>query len=172
MKSLLIQLSKNAIAIYPEGFTEIEKAAQWIGKLPATDMAIAEAEKRLNVTLPADYKEFIKISNGTSILLDQTFGGFMPIEKIDFMVNLEPDTIANYAGISDDMTENLKNSIIVSGQNYIHLVLLIQPHGKFKDWQYWEFAHYTPGETPVENIQAYLTRINDFLVEQLKSEGK
>ncbi|MCJ1310369.1 hypothetical protein MMC25_004033 [Agyrium rufum] len=40
---------------------------------PASSEDIAELEKRLNVTLPADYKEFLHISNG----LGSTWGGIL-----------------------------------------------------------------------------------------------
>lgn len=38
----------------------------WLGKPPATDNAIAEAEARLGIDLPPSYKAFLRISNGWS----------------------------------------------------------------------------------------------------------
>jgi hypothetical protein len=50
-----------------------EPESPFEGKKPATDEAIAELEKRLNISLPDDYKEFLKVSNG----FGRTWGGVL-----------------------------------------------------------------------------------------------
>lgn len=49
---------------------------------PATENAIARAEKDLGVELPEDYKAFLRIRNGTSDLADVIWGGLHQIEDI------------------------------------------------------------------------------------------
>jgi cell wall assembly regulator SMI1 len=70
MKQLLQQISKDTIKLHPDFYSDEEKAAQWIGRNPATDEAIAEAEKRMGIKLPNDIVEFYKISNGTSVIIN------------------------------------------------------------------------------------------------------
>lgn len=158
MKKLLKQLSEQAIQFENHIFSEEEVITKYIGRNPATDEAIAETEKKLGVKLPEDVTDFYKTSNGTSIILNQSFGAFEPIEKIDWLKNADPYLIECYAGITDKLTESLNNSIIIAGLNYWHNVLIIQPYGKHKTWRYWEFASYILGETPFEGIEKYLER--------------
>jgi hypothetical protein len=107
----------------------------------------------LGIKLPADVVEFYKVSNGTPVILNQPFGAFAPIEQIDWLRNADPYLIECYAGMGEDYMNDLKNSIIIAGINYCHSVLIIQPYGEHKEWPYWEFASYTPGETPIEGIK-------------------
>lgn len=81
MKKLLKQLSEQAIQFENHNFSDEEVVTKYIGRNPATDVSIAETEKRLGVKLPNDVVEFYKTSNGTSVILDQSFGAFEPIEK-------------------------------------------------------------------------------------------
>ena len=172
MKKILKQVSANAIALNPENFSEHEKQTKWIGKLAATESEITEAEKKLGIALPDDVKEFYKISNGTSEILSHTFSGFDAIKKIDWLKNLQPETIEAYAAMGEDYENSLKNSIVISGANHVHQVVIIQPYGKYTTWRYWEFATYIPGETEFKGIEKYLERINDFLEEQIKNKAE
>lgn len=167
MKKHLQSISKNAILLNPDAFTAAEKQAQWIGKTPATDVEIAAAETRIGIKLPQDVVDFYKTSNGTSEILSHTFSGFMPLESIGWLNELIPETVENYAGISEEYGNALKNSIIIAGVNHVHNILLIQPFGAHKNWRYWEFAHYIPGENAFEGIGNYLERIDDFLKTQV-----
>jgi hypothetical protein len=172
MKTLLEQLSKEALALNLDFFTDEEKTTQWIGRNPATDEAIANAEKKLGIKLPNDVIELYKTSNGTSVILNQTFCAFMPIEQIDWLKNADAGLIEAYAGITDELTNGLTNSIIIAGIMYPHCVLIIPPYGEYKEWQYWEFANYVPGETPFRGIEKYLERLIDFLTEQNKNKNE
>jgi hypothetical protein len=167
MKEQVQQISKETLYLNPDFYSDEEKASQWIGRKPATDEAIADTEKRLGIKLPEDVVEFYKISNGTSVILNQTFGGFMPIEEIDWLKNADAYLIECYAGISQGLTNDLNNSIIIAGLNYCHSVLIIPPYGEHKIWRYWEFASYNPGETPFDGIKKYLERLDDFLKDQI-----
>jgi hypothetical protein len=168
MRELLMKMSVFAIAHNPAAYTDAEKTAQWIGREPASAEAIAAIEQRLNVKLPPDVIEFYKITNGTSEILSHTFSGFVAIEQIDWLTNVDQEVLENYAGMGEDYLSDLKNSILIAGINHVHQVLLIQPHGKFGQWRYWEFATYIPGENEFNDIATYLDRINDFLADQIK----
>ncbi len=170
MKALLLQISKEALTLNPDFFSEVEKTTLWIGRPPATGEAIVEAEKKLGVTLSNDVIELYKTSNGTSVILNQTFGAFDTIEKIDWLKNADPYLIECYAEMGEAYVNDLKNSIIIAGINYTHSVFLIQPYGEHKAWRYWEFASYIPGETTFQGIEKYLERLNDFLKDQNKNK--
>jgi SMI1 / KNR4 family (SUKH-1) len=172
VKNLLKKLSEQAIKFENHNFSDDEVKNKFIGRLSATDEAISATEKRLGVKLPNDIKEFYKISNGTAIILNQTFGAFEPIEKIDWLKNADAYLIECYAEMGEDHTNDLKNSIIIAGINYCHNVLIIQPYGKHKKWRYWEFASYVPGETPFRSIKKYLERLLDFMTDQNKSKAE
>lgn len=168
MRELLAKISVLAIAHNPDAFTQQAKIAQSIGREPATNRAIAATEQRLKVKLPLDVIEFYQITNGTSEILSHTFGGFIEIDRVDWLINLDSEVLENYAGMGEDYLNDLKNSILIAGLNHVHQILLIQPYGKYVKWRYWEFATYLPGESEFSGICAYLERINDFLAEQTR----
>jgi cell wall assembly regulator SMI1 len=140
IKKLLVEISANALTLHPENYTEKEVAAKWIGTIPATNLAFAAAEKRLGTELPKDVLDLYKTTNGTAEILKQTFGGFDAIEKIDWLKNVQPQTIEAYAEMGEQYIEALNNSIFIAGVNHPHMVLIIQPYDKLKKWRYWEFA--------------------------------
>ncbi|KAM0350609.1 hypothetical protein ACHAPU_003095 [Fusarium lateritium] len=65
MKELLLELERNTQARSGGYWAEMEEPGpKTLFIPPATDEQISSVEKRLDVTLPDDYKEFLKISNG------------------------------------------------------------------------------------------------------------
>lgn len=172
MKHLLQQISTETLQLNPDVYSAEEIASQWIGRNPATDEAILEAEKKLGITLPKDVIELYKISNGTSVILNQTFGAFAPIEQMDWLKNADAYLIECYAGMGEAYVNDMKNSIIIAGLNYCHSVLIIQPYGEHKEWRYWEFASYNPGESPFAGIEKYLERLCDFLKDQNRNKDE
>jgi hypothetical protein len=171
-KKSLQELSRNAIAFNAEHYSEAERRANWIGRTPATAKAIKAAQARIGVILPSDVVQLYKASNGTSVILNQTFGGFMPIETIDWLKNIQPNTLSDYAEMGEEYVETLKNCILISGIDYPHQVFIIQPYGKYQEWRYWEFAAYIPGENAFAGIEQYLERLNDFLLDQIKNKAE
>ena len=49
---------------------------------PASQAAIQEAEERLGVELPSDYKEFLLVSNGVEFMTAADAPGFRPVEDL------------------------------------------------------------------------------------------
>jgi cell wall assembly regulator SMI1 len=62
MIDLLQQISKEAIALNPDFFSDEEKEVKWIGRNPATEESIIQTQERLGVKLPDDVVAFYKIS--------------------------------------------------------------------------------------------------------------
>jgi hypothetical protein len=49
---------------------------------PATDQQIADLEKQLKIVLPADYKDFLKVSNGFAGTVNNFVVDIDPVDKI------------------------------------------------------------------------------------------
>ena len=49
---------------------------------PATDEQIAELESQLQIELPNDYKEFLKVTNGFAGTVNEFVVDFDPVDKI------------------------------------------------------------------------------------------
>jgi cell wall assembly regulator SMI1 len=64
MEKILRGISKSVFLLNEIDFTEEQKKSKWLGCAPATEEAIQAAEKRLNCSLPTDYKVFLRIYNG------------------------------------------------------------------------------------------------------------
>ncbi|BAY86586.1 hypothetical protein NIES267_60960 [Calothrix parasitica NIES-267] len=65
-------------------FDEEIYQSQWMGYEPATETQIAEAEKRLNMTLPNSLRNFYLVTNGwreTGYYIHD----ILPVEKIDWL---------------------------------------------------------------------------------------
>lgn len=58
----------------------------WLGYPGATDEQIAQAEARLNVSLPLSYREFLKVTNGWRQTTPFIYK-ILPVEKIDWFIN-------------------------------------------------------------------------------------
>ena len=92
MKKLLKHISNNTILLNPKSFSSIEKDSLRIGNKPTNIDTIINTENRLGVKLTNDVKEFYGIRDGTSVILNQTFSGFLPINKIDWMKKIQGET--------------------------------------------------------------------------------
>ncbi|MEM9190400.1 MAG: SMI1/KNR4 family protein [Myxococcota bacterium] len=64
----------------PDAFPE--EVEFWSKMKPASDAAIRKAEKSLGLTLPADFKAYLGIHNGTSDLAQVVWGGLHQIQDI------------------------------------------------------------------------------------------
>lgn len=51
---------------------------------PASLMAVEEAEERLGIVLPADYKQFLLVSNGIEFMPSIDAPGFRPVEELQW----------------------------------------------------------------------------------------
>jgi hypothetical protein len=156
-KDLLKKASKLAIKDAPEYFSDIEKKAQWLGRVKATSKTIKDAEKRLNIELPEDYKAFLLTSNGFLNFLPNVFCELLPIEKIDLYKKLEDkelyDITITY--IDGELYETdkkatlkpyLEKAILVGKSHGSEMVFLIPKNASQNDWEAWFFASWVPGE--------------------------
>ncbi|WP_210151537.1 SMI1/KNR4 family protein [Chryseobacterium scophthalmum] len=157
MKEILIAISLLSIKSgeQNEFLTKFQIQNQWLGFDPAKNETITETEKKLNIILPEDYKNFIKITNGFSAP-NSVEPTFMKIEDIDYLKNIEKEAIDAY------QIPELENSILVAGKDEEQYFLLIPPKDKISKWKYWKFANWIPGKNEFENLEIYFKDVLDF----------
>ncbi|KAI4945836.1 hypothetical protein J4E91_007750 [Alternaria rosae] len=71
---------------------------------PATESQIEEAEARLNITLPSDYKAFLRFSNGFGSAWGHPLGDFQtPLHSVDKLRWLDPTEEDYFTDLSLDL---------------------------------------------------------------------
>lgn len=165
----LKQVSLTSIHLGDFTFTEEQTKNNWIGNSPAFIEDITQVEKLLNIILPDDYKDFLKVSNGfhASNSVEPTF---ISVDKIDYLKNIDPELINIWIETGNTEIEiELKNSIVIGGINEEQYFLLIQPTEKNTKWRYWKFASWIPGEEEYIDLINYWNHVISFNQEQLNN---
>lgn len=157
MKEILIAISLLCIKIGEQNqfLTKFQIHNQWIGFEPSKAETIKEAEKKLKIILPEDYKKFIQITNGFSAP-NSVEPAFMKVKEIDYLRNIDKGAIKAY-----HMPE-LENSILVAGKDEEQYFLLIPPKDENSKWRYWKFANWLAGEQEFDNLESYFKNVLDF----------
>jgi hypothetical protein len=163
MKELLTTISEKAIINEDFNFSSEQIENNWLGTIPATEKQISDTENKLDIKLPKDYIEFIKITNGFSAPNDIE-PSFENISNIDFLKNIEPFAIEAYSYLAE-----LKNAILIAGREEEQYFLLIPPESENEEWKYWKFANWYPGEHPFENLKDYFEDALQFIVKNQES---
>jgi cell wall assembly regulator SMI1 len=169
MEKILRGISKSVFLLNEIDFTEEQKKSKWLGYAPATEEAIQAAEKRLNCSLPTDYKDFLRITNGFVQTCDAVHSTFLPVEKIDYLLNLDDDLIEIWEEPMPEIGKILRTSILIGGLNESQQMLLIPQK---KGWIYWQFASWIPGERPHKDLKTYFKYVFDFFKDETKDLKK
>ena len=159
MKNLLIEISQKATKYEDFNFTPEQIQKEWLGNIPATEKEISDAENRLGVKFPEDYKELLFITNGFSAPNDVE-PSFEKIEEVDYLKNIFDYIVEDY-----NMPE-LETAILVGGKLEEQYFLLLPPKNGNEKWKYWKFAHWFPGEEPFENLTEYFKDVLEFIVNE------
>lgn len=165
IKDLLQQISLKALALDSSFYSEEQIRHNWIGSEGGSQEGIDSAEMRLGIRLPVEYKEFIRLTNGFSDP-NGIEPSFCPIQKIDFLKNVDPELIEIWKNTGNlDVANKMKQSLLVGGfgeEEYFLLVPL--KNGK---WEFWKFATWIPGEeiypTLMEYFESVLATTDQFL---------
>lgn len=155
MKKVLEQISINAIKFEDFNFTTAQKQAGWLGYKPASEHEIDNAEQRLGIKFPQDYKDFLFITNGFSAPNDIE-PSFERVENVVYLKSIDIDIIEAY-----DL-EELKESIVIGGLNEEQYFLLIPPSTSLEKWKYWKFANWHPGEQEFSSMENYFKDVLQF----------
>jgi len=152
------QLMQSSLAATIDLPTE---SPDWLGFKPATKREIQDLEQRLGVTLPASYREFLRLSNGwrrTTPFVSR----IRPTEEVDwFHVENEhwvevfsqhgcqkPDEeyyVYGPQGAADHRAEHMASLLQISDvEDGVYLLnpMAVTPDG---EWEAWFFANWVPG---------------------------
>jgi hypothetical protein len=174
MKNLLKEISIKAIELGDLEYTKMQIDSSWIGYSPVRQKEIEKTEKRLRISLPQDYKDFLMLTNGFQATsnVEPSFAG---CNKIDFLRNVDNELCQIW--IKDGVKEvghKLKTAIKVGGFDEEQYFFLIPPSNNNPNWEYWVFASWSPGETIFHSLYEYfqfvLETTIEFLEEKKQSE--
>jgi hypothetical protein len=166
MKEIIEQFFILALLLNKGNFTETQKQTKWIGNKPATEESILEAEKKLGMKLPEDYKNFLRITDGLEDISATTSVKFLSVNEINFLNKLDDDIVDIWSENDKQYGRILANSILIGGLDQEQQVLLVPPNKKNKNWQCWLFASWIPGEQQFNSFTDYLSSE----ISQLKNE--
>jgi hypothetical protein len=128
---LLQTISRLALALNPEYFADERVSSGWLGNKAATEIQITTAENRLGRALPADYRDFLKASNGFQ---SYTYArpSLLPVEEIGWVSQLDEnleDFIDQILEMEQAKYPNIsKTCLIVGGLHDEEQVLLFPTH--------------------------------------------
>ncbi len=159
MHNILKEISERAILLNEFEFHDANAQTKWLGTDAANKNEIAKTEKRLQIKLPDDYINFISSTNGFPAVSNIGVT-FLPIEKIDYLKNLDISLIEIWSEFEElkEISLALENSILIGGLEEEQSFLLIPPYGKHKKWRYWYFAAWLPGEQPYKSLNGYFQK--------------
>jgi hypothetical protein len=169
MHKILKEISERAILLNEFEFPEVNVQTKWLGADAASKKEIEKTEKRLQIKLPDDYINFISSTNGFPAVTNVGIT-FLPIEKIDYLKNLDISLIEIWSEFEElkETSLALEKSILVGGLDEEQSFLLIPPYDKHKKWRYWHFAAWNPGEWPFKSLDAYFQHELKFLKKETK----
>lgn len=125
---------------------------------PATKQEIENAEERLQIKLPKEYKDFLKISNGLKTISD-TIPTLLSVDKIGWLKDLDKELVDIWCNPdeSDDkeFIESFSKSLLIGGHMEEQQLLLI-PSKKSKEWECWLFASWLTGESKYPDFRYYM----------------
>lgn len=156
-QQLLKRISELAISQDTHDFPAHIKNANYLGRPPASATELDEAEQKLQLTLPRDYKEFLLASNGFDCF--SSIGVTLSsIDKVDYLVNVDKELVEIWVSSLEDanpeFSTKLANSIIVGGVAEEQQLLLI-PLGN-QQWECWFFSNWGAGETIYPGFRYYM----------------
>jgi len=155
LKQLLKEISAKAITLGDFPFLINQIDSNWIGFEPTSNEEIEKLEKRLGISLPQDYIEFLKITNGF-LAASGVEPSFCGTDKIDYLKNVDADLYEIWVETGNSESGNkMKTAIKVGGYDEEQFFFLIPPSQENKNWEYWFFAAWAPGEAVFNSMTEY-----------------
>lgn len=168
LENLLHRLSDAAIELGNYKFDTTKTG--WIGYEPATESMIASTEKRLGVTFPEDYIAFLKITNGLPPV-NSIEAGFLPVSRVDYTKNIAPlliDLWGVKGNPSREIGEKYERSITIAGIGEEQMFFLIPPENESDEWEYWDFASWSPGESVFPSLRVNFENALKFCEDEIQ----
>ncbi len=166
------QLFILALLLNKGDFTNQQHETKWIGNNPAIEESIISTENRLGMKLPKDYIEFLKISNGLMDIGTSTSLKFLPVEKIGYLNDLDKELVEIWSENNKRYGKILAGSILIGGLEQEQQLLLIPPSKSNKEWKYWLFASWIPGESEIKSLEDYFKEEVEYLKKETKNLEK
>jgi hypothetical protein len=166
---LLRRLSDSAISQKDIDFDDTVIKSRWLGYPPAKPDIIKATEKRLGITLPKDYKAFLMASNGFRSTSNVSVT-FLPAERIGWLRDLDSELVS-ILGVPFDESDSaradgFRRSILIGGLYEEQQFLLVPPGGRDKEWKYWFYGAWVPGEEAYRSLRFYLEYELQFMMDR------
>jgi hypothetical protein len=167
MQKVLKRISELAIKSGDTQYSKEQIESNWLGNYPANVEDIEYAGKKLGITFPQDYKDFLLLTNGFAATINHNEPRFEALENVDYLVNIDSFMVEtwNQKGL-EDIGKELSRSILIGGVEEEQYFLIIPPESLNDHWKYWEFASWLPGEYPFKNLLAYFTSVLEKMEER------
>lgn len=159
MTELLANISNLGIQLNGQYYTAEQQQRQWIGFEGCTEEDIQRVETRLHLSLPHDYRELMKQSNGFADAngIEPTF---CPIDRVDYLHNVDPDLAEAWLEAGNtELGEKLKTAIQIGGFEEEQQFFLIPPGDSHPNWEYVKFAYWIPGDESHPSLRSYFERV-------------
>lgn len=165
MEKILKEISIKAIELghYNSDLYKNQLDSVWIGYEPATVKQIDSLEQRLNTRLPQDYKDFLLLTNGFHAA-SSVEPSFCNINKVDFLMNVDPELYEIWKIGNPEVGEKLKTAIKVGGFDEEQYFFLIPPSKEHSNWEYWFFAAWAPGEAVYKSMDEYFKNVLETII--------
>lgn len=168
MKKLLEKISELAHQLDETQFQNTKKP--WLGEDPATNEEIIQLEQGLNIKLPQDYVDLLKISREFKAAID-TEPHFVSPESVCYLRDYDSELIEIWRETgNEEIADELSQSILVAGKDDEQQFLLLPPNNNYATWRYWKFAHWIPGEEAYDDLMHYFTELSVYLDELIKEQ--
>nr|WP_294862481.1 SMI1/KNR4 family protein [uncultured Fluviicola sp.] len=161
MNQLLKEISSKAIELgdYNFALSKEQIDSLWIGYEPTTKSEIEKVEKRLGISLPQDYVDFLLITNGFHAATGVE-PSFCKTNDIDYLKNVDSELYEIWIETGNiEVGNRLKTAIKVGGYDEEQYFFLIPPGKENPRWEYWVFAAWAPGETSYNSMIDYLNAV-------------
>lgn len=143
-------------------------ATRWLGFTPASEEQIAAAEARLRLKLPPSYREFLKVTNGWSVIEPFIYRVY-PVEEIGYGRDNERLGIADYIeGYSYGIAPGSPSAADLAYADELHSVIAVSEYGDAAlllnpkqiddegEMEAWFFASWVPGENRYPSFRALM----------------
>jgi hypothetical protein len=161
MKVILKEISIKAIELGDCNFdfTKEQLDSSWIGYKPTSRSEIEQIEKKLQISLPKDYVDFLLITNGFHAA-NGVESSLSAVNNIDYLKNVDPELYEIWIETGNlEVGNKLKTAIKIGGFNEEQYFFLIPPCLENPNWEYWQFATWIPGETVYNSLIEYLESV-------------
>lgn len=178
-KAFLTQWSREIIEAHGDDLPSEVVSAGWLGAAPATAEEIAEAERRLGLSLPPSYRAFLQLSNGwldTGIYDEE----LSRVDEINWLAQTEPDILEAWMQEADEEGDYTSEEYHAYGdaqdetiipKQYLRELLQISSTGDELlllnpkvvnaegEWEAWFLADWIPGAYRYPSFQALMESI-------------